>query len=521
MKHIIIIILTLLSITINAQGIRLNSKQSVIDSTRLNATGDSLYYYQNGVLLSTGAIGSGSMITGTGTVNYLPKFTGTKTLGNSLIYDNGTNVGIGTTTPQGDLHIHSSTTESVIQLTNASTGSALSDGLRVATVNNDAFFLLREAANMLFATSNTERMRITSTGNVGIGTTGSNAKLEVAATSGEVFRADANFGAYRIVANQTGVNMNGKVGIGTSSPLATLDISSGYQLGDIKLGGNVDANTRTDDTRKIGRIVGSHYDNNDVDILMFSYDSDGTNNILSFGGGAGALNAATEIGFFTASSPTTRTGSERMHIDNNGYVGIGEINPTEKLHVAGDAYFLNNGITQLQIRTPNSTYDDSFITFGTNVYNRGQIRVSGDAANVGFMTFTTYDNGTPIEGIRITQTGNVGIGDTSPDSKLEVNGSATNTNSINTSSDTINYSLSNIAYTDNTSSNITLTNIKDGGAYTLISTSRNVSTEVSFTVPTGFSIIGMGTVPRTFNKQHIYSFIVAGSIVYVTMGTEN
>lgn len=32
-----------------------------------------------------------------GTTNYLSKFTGTTTLGNSLIYDNGTNVGIGTT----------------------------------------------------------------------------------------------------------------------------------------------------------------------------------------------------------------------------------------------------------------------------------------------------------------------------------------------------------------------------------------------------------------------------------------
>jgi NADH:ubiquinone oxidoreductase subunit H len=117
--------------------------------------------------------------------------------------------------------------------------------------------------------------------------------------------------------------------------------------------------------------------------------------------------------------------------------------------------------------------------------------------------------------------GNVGIGTSSPDSKLEVNGSATNTNSINTSSDTIDFSLSNIAYTSSESGTIALTNIKDGGAYTLISTSRNVSTEVSFTVPTGFSIIGMGTVPRTFNKRHIYSFIVAGSNVYVTMGTEN
>jgi hypothetical protein len=61
-----------------------------------------------------------------------------------------------------------------------------------------------------------ERLRISQTGNVGINSTGSNAKLEVVATSGEVFRADSASGAYRIVANQTGVNMQGNVGIAGS-----------------------------------------------------------------------------------------------------------------------------------------------------------------------------------------------------------------------------------------------------------------------------------------------------------------
>ena len=38
-------------------------------------------------------------ITGTGTTNYLSKFTGSGTLGNSLIYDDGSNIAIGTTSP--------------------------------------------------------------------------------------------------------------------------------------------------------------------------------------------------------------------------------------------------------------------------------------------------------------------------------------------------------------------------------------------------------------------------------------
>ncbi|MCC7464905.1 MAG: tail fiber domain-containing protein [Saprospiraceae bacterium] len=41
-----------------------------------------------------------------GTSNYIPKFTGTSTIGNSVMYQSTTNrIGINTTTPEGDLHI--------------------------------------------------------------------------------------------------------------------------------------------------------------------------------------------------------------------------------------------------------------------------------------------------------------------------------------------------------------------------------------------------------------------------------
>ena len=78
----------------------------------------------------------------------------------------------------------------------------------------------------------------TLTGALGIGVTaGSNAKLEVVSTTGEIFRADAASGAFRIIADQTGVNTQGvlahtgtatfssNVGIGTTSAAAApLDV---------------------------------------------------------------------------------------------------------------------------------------------------------------------------------------------------------------------------------------------------------------------------------------------------------
>ncbi len=53
-------------------------------------------------------------LTGSGTTNYLPKFTGATTVGNSQIFDNATSVGIGTTIPSAKLHVNGSLSASVI-----------------------------------------------------------------------------------------------------------------------------------------------------------------------------------------------------------------------------------------------------------------------------------------------------------------------------------------------------------------------------------------------------------------------
>jgi hypothetical protein len=51
-------------------------------------------------------------VTGTGTTNYLAKFTGSTTIGNSQVFDNGTNVGIGTASPFWKLTIANDVTSS-------------------------------------------------------------------------------------------------------------------------------------------------------------------------------------------------------------------------------------------------------------------------------------------------------------------------------------------------------------------------------------------------------------------------
>ena len=116
---------------------------------------------------------------------------------------------------------------------------------------------------------------------------------------------------------------------------------------------------------------------------------------------------------------------------------------------------------------------------------------------------------------------NVGIGTTTPAVKLQVNGAATNTLAFDAgTSYIIDFGLSNLAYTSATGFFYTLSNLKDGGAYSLILTSTT-NTGVTTFISSEFTFKYMGTGARTLGKTHIYSFIVAGTVVYVSMATEN
>ena len=125
-------------------------------------------------------------VTGTGTTNYLPKFTGSTTIGNSLIFDDGTNVGIGTATP----------TSFGAGYTVASINGSSGGGVLDLMVNNTRYLTLAvdggepsisgrvSGLPIVFRTNNggtvAERFRVTATGNLLVGTTTDNgARLQV------------------------------------------------------------------------------------------------------------------------------------------------------------------------------------------------------------------------------------------------------------------------------------------------------------------------------------------------------
>ena len=100
--------------------------------------------------------------------------------------DSSGNVGIGTTSPNRHLHLHESdSTGASVRFTNSTTGSGENDGLTVGINGNEqAEFWQRENTAMVFGTNNTQRMAISASGHVGIGSTSPSYRLSVEAASG-------------------------------------------------------------------------------------------------------------------------------------------------------------------------------------------------------------------------------------------------------------------------------------------------------------------------------------------------
>lgn len=174
----------------------------------------------------------------------------------------------------------------------------------------------------------------------------------------------------------------------------------------VLVGADTAGTTLTNATRKAGIIASPHYTNAEQPAAMIYADSPSNRNELHIGGGHTAVNASTEINFYTAANTTTTTGSLRMYIASDGDVFIGSSSTT------GDgSLYLGNiyvGTTQVLNSSRN------LVNIGT--ITSGSITSSGDVAvNGGDITSSTNLNITPTGNLTLNPSGDIILNPTGND----------------------------------------------------------------------------------------------------------
>ena len=369
-------------------------------------------------------------VTGTGTVNTLPKFTGTTSIGDSNIVDNGT----------------------VVAIVTDATVNGLSLGKGPGPIISNTVFGLNALANNTIGMFNTALGRFTLNSNTA--------------------------GSHNIAIGDSGLNKNtignANVALGFESLKEITDGESniGIGYGTLKsiLSGDSNIAIGSSSLSKITNETGNTVLGSGAlwQLQNGSYNTAlGYQAGLYFGAGISAMTATSNsIYIGAASKGLNATGSNNEIVIGNDAIGLG-----------------SNSVVIGNVSTTKST-----------IYGN-------------LLLGSTTDNG--IAKLQVT-------------GAVTVDGAITNKTSNNEGNDTtIDFSLSNIAYTATTSNAITITNIKDGGIYNLVSTALTVSNKINFTLPLGFTLRDMGTVNRSNGKIHMYRFVVAGTNVLVTMSTEN
>ena len=210
------------------------------------------------------------------TSGYIPKATSASTLGNSLIYDNGTSVGINTTNPLLNLQINSNTG------TNSTIALSENNVLKWYTRYNagDGSYQIVDVVNT------TTRLAILNSGNVGIGTTSPTLGQLVSKSSSFQFIAEPSdtttYGYLGIGHFTNGTFIGTYAGTNGASNILRFG-TSGTEYMRLTSGGNLLVGTTTDGGYKL-RVNGTGYFDGSVRVVGF--DSGYYNeNVLAIGNG--------------------------------------------------------------------------------------------------------------------------------------------------------------------------------------------------------------------------------------------
>lgn len=364
-------------------------------------------------------------------------------------------VGIGTNDPKSILHIFgdrdSSTQSEGIHIGRNGTVGDYDQAIEMVASKSNCYLDFKKTSGnsgfdgrflynvddhyLQFVTNRTEKMRITSSGNVGIGTDNPGSKLDV---NGSLRCHNINmYGTDLILDNSN--RRNGETGgtrralVHSSDDILTINYNDDY-TGGVSIGskcrifnnGSIRAGHNTNTASYFGKsAVG--YNTNDSDQASFAHIdcNNGTKYAL-------LQNSSGETILNSASTKRLRfriNDADKMTIDKDGNVGIGTTSPDAKLEVKGPIRANRSTNTASSFGRAAVGYcgHDNWASFA-HISSNNQ----DDYALLQNSSGETMLNSASGKRLRfrisnadkmtLNSNGNVGIGTTSPDYKLHVNG---------------------------------------------------------------------------------------------------
>lgn len=279
-------------------------------------------------------VGGGTI---SGTTNYVSKFTSSTAIGNSLIYDDGSYIGIGTTTPSAKLDVHGAGV--VQQINGTGTNNAYLDFQSAGTTQWRIGSQYATAINRLSifnAGGVTEALTILQNGSVGISTINPSAKLDVSGSGGIRVNEDG-IGTKVITIRSNYAGVDPAINVNTNNSL--LFLTNNTERMRIASGGNVLIGTTTDNGTDKLQVNGSaiastlkvNTSGQTVSISSF-YNGGAGKNIWIGGGGLSST---------TASESNVSLGYDALLNNTSGYLNVGIGGSALKLNTTG---FYNFGI---------------------------------------------------------------------------------------------------------------------------------------------------------------------------------
>jgi hypothetical protein len=279
-----------------------------------------------------------------------------------------------------------------------------------------AFEEIRRAGNT--GVTHNERMRIDSSGNVGIGTTSPDAKLHVDGgdvkissdqntSNGDgkptIFFSESAADEVHAAISYHGDDETGNdnfIGIGCSGATATTPalMKDIHQMV-VTTTGNVGIGTTSPATAL-------HIDSSGATALTLQRNSGASSNISIKYDGASQdyyTGVASVSEDFVIGTSADLNGNNLLRVTSAGNVGIGTTNPATKLHIENGASA--NNIIQV--------YGGTSLYAGIGVDGNGAIFTAGSSGSLNApMIFRTASNGTEAERMRLSQSGNLLLGTT-------------------------------------------------------------------------------------------------------------